>query len=361
MSKAKEHNSEKVVADGQRIEQNELYVGFCRDKNVRTVASAGGVVSAILLHALESGIIDAAVVSRIASESGKVSAVTEIVETREKILAHAGSYYIDTPVLHTLKSLRTYEGRVAIVALPCQVRALRKIFKKDKQLRDKVVLMIGLFCRGNLKVEFYEDYFRRHHIDPRIVEAINIRRGHLNGEVFVHCKDGSNRRLSFREMNMYRIAGVHAKAFCYWCSDHLSAEADIAVGDIFHPEYKLRSIKHSAFICRSDAGRQIIQSLIVSGFLEYEFFGLRKYKRYFAKLEEFSNNLGSRYLAASLMQTPAPQSKKGKVNLFHSLAWAIYLLNRNLSSTKRGRRFLFILPLPCISCMAYAVKMLSRL
>lgn len=343
------------------VEPNELYIGYALDAEIRSVAASGGLVSGVLVHLLEQGRVQAAVVSRIGAADGTIQAVTELACTRAEVLACAGSSYIDTPVVRRVKALRDYPGRLAVVALPCQVRQLRRLMARDALLQERVYAIVSLFCRGTVTPQFYEDYFARMGIDPGAVESVKVTRSHIRGTVSVRLRDGDVRSLKFQQMNAYRIAGFHAKPLCLWCDEHLGAEADIAVGDIFAPGVKDRPIKHSALICRTPVGVQVVEEMLRAQRLTLEHFGLHRYRTQFASNERFSNNLGPRSWPARLMRLGRGSGRRGWVNPFQMLAWALYFLSFHATRFRRGRRIVFRLPHFLISAWALLIKLLSRM
>jgi coenzyme F420-reducing hydrogenase beta subunit len=344
------------------IIRGELYAGYALDLDIRANASSGGIVSAILIDLLESGQIDGALVSRITSKNERITAVTEIARTREEIYLFGGSSYIDTPVIQKVQELKGFPGRLAVVALPCQARALQALFNHHPELRKTFPFIIGLFCRGNVTKLFYEDYFKRNHIDIGKIETLKVQRGHLQGDVTIRFVDGTDQIIPFLAINTYRLAGIHPKALCAWCAEHISEDADISVGDIFSPEFKREPIKHSAFIPRNEEGVKICENLISREVISARLVGLDIYHKSFRKIESFSNNLAPRYLAARLLGLKVPDKKPvDKKNLFHTMAWFFLFINRRLSNSNNGRSFLFRLPTPIISLMALIIKSLSRL
>lgn len=324
--------------------------------------SSGGIVSCILLDLLARGQIDGALVSRITTVAGHMGAVTTLARTREEILQCGGSSYIDTPVLQKFNEIKDTPGRYAVVCLPCQARTLHNQLERNPELREKFPVVIGLFCRGNVTATFYDDYFARIGIDTAQVESVRVKRGHLQGDVIVSLKNGGERTIPFMKINTYRLAGIHPKALCAWCDEHMSASADIAVGDIFTPEFKQRPIKHSAFIPHSPEAVSLLQDLETRGVLTAEFVGMQQYRQAFARIERFSDTLASRYPAARFTGQVVPrQPKPGRSNFFHVLAWIIMFQNKKLSQSEKGRRFLFSLPAPVVQAMAFLAKALSRL
>lgn len=343
------------------IEAGELYAGYALDSQVRAAASSGGVVSAILLELLARGHAGA-LVSGIGSGPDGVQATTIVAATRDQVLAHAGSSYVDTPVLQTIRSLADAPGPFAVVALPCQARALRRMIDRHDELRDKFWPVIALFCRGNVTAAFYDDFFRSMKIDPRRVRSLKVARGHVKGTVTARLDDESDLVVPFMKLNAYRLAGIHAKGLCAWCDEHDGEAADIAVGDIFMPEFKRREIKHSAFVARNARSRALLEELIARGCITAEPVGMDRYHRTFKRIERFSNQQASRKLPAWLVGLARPKGPlSGRFNVFHSMAWLIIFLNARLSRSRWGRRWLYALPRAVISGMAFLVKGLSRL
>ena len=341
----------------------EVYAGYAADEAVRQAASSGGVVSAILLELL------AGVPDRDTSRSGSPALVssigpggprTRLARTREEVLAAGGSSYVDTLVLRAVEELPDDVGRVAVVALPCQVRALRRRMQAQPALAGRIGPLIGLFCRGNVQPAFYDDWFARFGIDPAAVRSVKVRRGHVKGVVRVELEGGGVRELPFMALNAYRVCGVHAKPMCAWCDEHLAAEADISVGDIFTPPWSRRPIKHSALIARGEwAG--LVERMAREGKLVVEPVGREAYAGAFGRIERFGADLASRKLPARLMGFKAPPGRlPGRWSPLRSLAWLPYFANARLSRSRLGRKLLFALPRPLLTLEAVAIRALSR-
>lgn len=342
------------------IIQGELYAGYAAREPVRWRASSGGVVSAILLELIDRGHAGA-LVSRITSDASRIRPVTFLARTPTEVLDCAGSSYVDTPVVQAARRCRDLSGPIAVVALPCQVRAIRRLTAHDETLRERLFPVIGLFCRGNVDPEFYDAYLARRDIDPARVESLRVARGCLGGRITVGMKDGSERRLPFAPMNALRILGVRAKRLCAWCDEHMGAEADIAVGDIFTGEFIRRPIKHSAFIAWTQRGTALLRDLHRRGTLTAELVELDAYRRAFKRVARFTDSLASRSVGARLAGRNPPVLLTGRFDPFHAAAWSVILLNDRLSKTPWGKRLLFSLPDWLVCPMAMILKGLTRL
>jgi len=346
------------------IIQDEMYVGFSKNNSIRENSSSGGVVTGLLTYMLNEKIIDCAIVSRIISKNNKVRGISEIITSTNELLDFAGSSYIDTPVLSAVKKLDGLNVKVAIVALPCQIRVLRQFLGINKKIAEKVVIIIGLFCRGNVTYRFYDDYFKKEKICANNIEKLKIKRGYVQGKIIIDRSDGKHEEMSFKKLNFYRIAGIHAKTSCLLCDEHLAMDSDISVGDIFTPEFKNHSIKHSAIIPRSNIAVDVLKSITNKNQLIIKYFGIAKYLKCFHKIEKFGKNLKNRHIAAKLAginnSLIKNEYKEQSINPFHILSWALFFLNYKLSKTKSGRIFLFRVPMLYIKANAILIKALSR-
>lgn len=296
------------------------------------------------------------------SRDGHVRGITTLAGTREEILEYAGSTYVDTPVIDTIKQIKNDVNRVAVVALPCQARILKSQMARDPELRLKLFPIIGLFCRGNVTEKFYENFFNRFRINQAEIDSIRVKRSHIKGNVFIRMQSGAVSVIPFMTINSYRMAGIHAKALCCWCDEHTAESADIGVGDIFMKEFKKREIKHSAFVAHTPEANSLLQTLQQREIIKAEYVGWANYKEIFGRVEKYSDTLASRCLAARIVNLKSPKcNKKEKINLFHVLSWVIFFQIKKFSESESGGRFLFSLPSPVISFFAFLIKGLSRL
>ncbi|MCF7859947.1 MAG: Coenzyme F420 hydrogenase/dehydrogenase, beta subunit C-terminal domain [Candidatus Cloacimonetes bacterium] len=345
------------------IKKNELYVGFSNDDSIRNEASSGGIVTALLTYLLRNRIVDGVIVSRIESENGVIKAVSKIISDFEEIKHYAGSSYVDTPVLSTVKNIIAFKGKVAIVALPCQMKSYHEILSKNDKLKSKIILTISLFCRGNVTSKFYDDYFKKTHINTDNIERIKIKRGYIKGQVEIKRYNKEVEKVNFSDMNFYRISGVHSKRLCLSCTEHLGVNADISVGDIFTSQFKNHPIKHSAIIPRSGIALEILTNMINDAEITLKYFGADNYNKYFKKNIHFDSNLTSRKYAAKILGINLGNTawKPDTLNLFHVCAWLIYFANYRLSKNKNGNKFIYSLPKIYFRIAAYLIKFLSKL
>ena len=122
-------------------------IGHATESGVRYKASSGGVVTGLLIYALEHGIIDGALVTRMNKER-PWEPEPFIAKTRDEVIEASKSKYCPVPANIMIKELlNAHEGeKFAVVGLPCHIQGIRKAEQIYKKLKARVVLHIGLFC-----------------------------------------------------------------------------------------------------------------------------------------------------------------------------------------------------------------------
>ncbi|MEM3702932.1 MAG: Coenzyme F420 hydrogenase/dehydrogenase, beta subunit C-terminal domain [Candidatus Bathyarchaeia archaeon] len=193
------------------------------DKQILEVCQDGGAVTALLLHALEEGIIDGAIVTE--SEQDRPFFPHPILATTtHKILQSAGTKYFYSPsILAMAKAVEQKKGNVAFVGMPCQIRAVRKMQLAGlKKYVIPLKFLIGLACS---ECFLYEGLIESHihgklGIDPNRIRKINIK-----GKMLVSLDSGTV-AIPLAEVKEY------ARKSCHYCEDFSSELADISAGGL---------------------------------------------------------------------------------------------------------------------------------
>jgi len=221
------------------------------DKGLRQKGQYGATVSQLVIHGLETGAIDGAIM---AGKSKRYGLLPEpvLVRSRDQVVAGAGSKYTSCPTLKILdESLRQCD-KLAVVGRPCQVTALRKRIRCEPELSEKVALVIGLFCMWSLDYRKLAAHLSRE-IDLAGAQKVDV----PYNRFVVVCEDGP-RELDFEPIRQMR------NPTCDLCFDFTSEFADLSVGST---EYK---DDWNTLIPRTDAGRAAVDNAREAGALEVE-------------------------------------------------------------------------------------------
>jgi coenzyme F420 hydrogenase subunit beta len=224
------------------------------DPDVRDNGQDGGLVSAILIWALEHDIIDAALVSAVEGDGTSWKAVPAVARTRDEVLATAGSRY--TYSANTLAYAEAVEGgaeKIALVGMSCQasVPAVMSARKAGKVAR-RLSLSIGLLCSKTFDDAIFEDLFEaKYGLTRASIKKINIK-----GVFQIWTRDGEYHEVSLKEGHAWTREG------CKACPDFAAEHADISTGGIgAFSDWTLT-------IVRTDQGREIMAGMIADGVVE---------------------------------------------------------------------------------------------
>ena len=191
----------------------------------------GGVVSALLIKLLESGEIDGALVAK-PSERDPWKGVAHLTQTREDVIACAGSFYNQTLALGHL-DLKKYDlplkPRIALVGTPCEIQGLRAMqqrpFYWGASKVDAVVLTVALLCTKSFDYEglMLREIQANRGISLQDIDKIDI----IRGKLYLYDDEGA----TLLEEPIRDFHGAALKG-CDECADFLGVAADISVGSV---------------------------------------------------------------------------------------------------------------------------------
>ena len=202
----------------------EVFMARSKDAKVRSKAQYGGAVTTLLLLALESGLINAAITTK---TGGDKLPAASLARTPGDILAGAGSSYMAYPVLEALNRIpKDSKDKLGIVVTPCQAIALARMRLDPPAQRagvDNLKLTIGLFCTWALEYgRFYE--FLKNNVDLPKVKKFDIPPPPANRFDVYTGKDVKSFPLD--EVRKYRMPT------CAYCTDMTAEFSDISVGSV---------------------------------------------------------------------------------------------------------------------------------
>jgi len=200
-----------------------LVVAKAKNNDILKVCQDGGVATALLLFALENGLIDSAVVSGISQEK-PFYPVPKLAVTPKEILECAGTRYSYSPnILALAKGVKQKKANMAFVGTPCQIRAIRKMQMFGlKKYTAPLKFLIGLLCSECFA---YEGLMKKHIHETLGINLDNVRKINIKGKMLVTTKSGV-KTISLAEVKQY------ARKSCKFCDDFSSELADISTGGL---------------------------------------------------------------------------------------------------------------------------------
>jgi coenzyme F420 hydrogenase subunit beta len=221
------------------------YVGHAADQDVRYRSASGGLVSSLLVFALEEGLIDGALVTRMRRED-PLRPEPFLARTRDEILSAAGSKYCPVAANTVLRKILESDDRVAVVGLPCHIQGIRKAERRIPKLAKQIRYRISLACSLNFSFQGTTRFLEGLGIAPSRVAALEYRGRGWPGSVCIRLKDGTEWIVPYAEC--YRQLGPYSLRRCTLCSDMLGELSDLTCGDAWLPELVRTDKMGSSFV-----------------------------------------------------------------------------------------------------------------
>lgn len=239
------------------------YAGYASDYDIRYNSASGGLVTQLLLFALEEGLIDGALVTRMKKDN-PLEPEPFIAKTRDEIIEASKSKYCPVPANIMLKQIIKERGKFAVVGLPCHIEGIRKAELVYKKLREKIILHLGLFCSNVPSFLATEFLIQNMKIDDEITE-IEYRGGGWPGRMKIVSKNGYTISIPTSDYWGSGFGTYFSTMRCKLCIDHTCELSDISFGDAWLPEFLSDKSGWSIVISRTKLGEEILQNAALRG------------------------------------------------------------------------------------------------
>ncbi len=241
------------------------YIGHAIDQEIRYNSASGGLVTELLIFALERKIIDGALVTKM-SERNPLKPHIFIARTKKEIISAAKSKYCPVAANTCLREILKEKGKFAVVGLPCHIQGIRKAEELIKELREKIVLHLGIFCIHCPTFLATEFLLQKLNIEKEEVSKVDYRGKGWPGEMSITLKNGKIKSIPF--FRGWAILGSCFSAMrCTLCADYTCEFSDISFGDPWSllPELGKNEIGKSIIISRNRTGEELLQYAISRG------------------------------------------------------------------------------------------------
>lgn len=214
----------------------------------------GGVVSTLLIYALENDIIDAALVSGLEGDGTTWRAEPRVATTRQDVLDTAKSRY--TYSANLLAYPKAVEGgaeRIALVGMGCMASAPGAMqSRKAGKIARRLGFTIGLLCSKTFDDAIFEELFEAKYN----IKRADIKKMNIKGVFQIWTNDGEFHEVPLKEAHAFTREG------CTHCPDFAAEHADISTGGIgAFGDWTL-------VIVRTDKGRELMNALKEKGLIE---------------------------------------------------------------------------------------------
>ena len=224
------------------------------DEHVNETGQDGGLVSAILIWAMQHDYIDAALVSYLEGDKSSWKAVPGVAATPEQVLESAGSRY--TYSANTLaldEAVEAGHKRLALVGMSCQSSVPPVMWsRKAGKISKPIVFNLGLLCSKTFDDAIFEELFwAKYGLAREHMVKMNIK-----GVFQIWMDDGAYHEINLKECHAWTRDG------CTHCPDFAAEHADISCGGIGE------NANWTLTIVRTELGREIIDRMVAEGVIE---------------------------------------------------------------------------------------------
>jgi len=243
----------------------EVWEGYATDPEIRFTGSSGGMVSALALYCLEKegmgGVLHTA-----GNERNPLVNQTVLSRSREDILRGAGSRYAPVSPCGDLKWIEESPTPCVFVGKPCDAAAVRKAIKMREVLRERMGLILSIFCAGTPSSKGSLDLLDKLKINRMGIEELRYRGKGWPGLFYVKEKDGETAKtLPYKEA--WGFLQAYRPYRCHLCPDSTGELADIACGDPWYRKPDEDNMGYSLVLVRTERGRKILRNALREGYV----------------------------------------------------------------------------------------------
>lgn len=241
------------------------FTGYSNDHDIRYHSASGGMITQFLIWLLENNKIDGVVVTKFDKES-PLKVKSFIASTRDEILSAKSSKYAPVSLHEAISDLKkASKGRYVVVGLPCHIESMRKLMEIDKDIREKIVGLFGIYCSGSRTFGMTEYLMQSRKICINDINYLAYRdNGCLGGMVVKGDK------IDFYEdyqRYCHPLRTMFHPRRCLLCADHFAELADVSFGDIHVDHFKEDKIGINSIVVRNPVWQNFLLEAVKDGTL----------------------------------------------------------------------------------------------
>lgn len=244
-------------------------VGKATNETIFQNSQSGGIATALLAHLLETGQISGAIVATMQTATPPRGGVM-LAKSVDDLIDAQKSKYLPIPLLSALSQLKTVEGPVAIVGLPCHMHGLNNLISLYPNLESKISIKIGLIC-DRVQTNAVVDFFGLKAATQNMTHLTfrDKQRPSYPGNPVIKIESGD-------EIVLDASLRIAVKDFftpprCRLCFDKLNVYADVVMGDPHGLKGIDRKHGETLVLTRTQKGEDEILAAENAGYIETQF------------------------------------------------------------------------------------------
>jgi len=244
-----------------------MWTGYAGDPDMRRAGASGGVTTAVLIHLLETGRIDAAVVAKQGVTSPEKAGYF-FARTKEELLACTQSVYIPVPMLDALREFKPGE-RYAMTCVPEQSAALRVLQHAGHEAALQLEYVLGPYTGTALYPGAIRTLLRSHGVeDGDPITSLKWRAGEWPG--YLEVITASGRVVRSKKVYYNFLIPFFVTQSSLQSMDFANEFTDLSVGDAWSPRYEALGAGFSVVASRKPAMTALLKDMQQRGLLVLE-------------------------------------------------------------------------------------------
>lgn len=240
--------------------------GHAVDPEVRLEGSSGGVISALVIHLLESGQVDFVAQIAVSKQDPLLNAL-QISTSRSDILHAAGSRYSPSAPLQGLRELLITGKRFAFIGKPCDVAALRQYGEQNPAVKSQIPYMLSFMCAGIPSIRGTHEVITALGATREKVVSFRYRGDGWPGMARATHDNGESFEMDYTT-SWGTILNKHLQFRCKICPDGTGEFADVVCADAWYgkdgyPNFEERDGR-SLLLARTAIGRALVEAAMVT-------------------------------------------------------------------------------------------------
>lgn len=287
----------------------ETLTGFAVDEATRYAGASGGALSALAIHALETGLVDRVLHVEADPERATGNRMRWSL-TAQDVLDGAGSRYAPSSPLEFIDAALAEGGRFAFIGKPCDVSALRQLARHDPRVDRQIPIKLSFYCGGMPSSGGADRVIRAMNLDPAEVVRFRYRGNGWPGLTIAETEAGASGEMRYAD-SWGRHLSKEVQFRCKICPDAVGAVADIACADAWYgddsgyPSFDEQDGR-SLIQTRTPAGDALFRSAIAAGVLDAEPLDVGQIELMQPSQASRKRLIVARTLAARVLLRPVP-------------------------------------------------------
>ena len=331
-----------------------VYIAHSKDENIRKNGSSGGVVTTLLLYALEKKIIDGAIVVGMRSDQPWKYEI-KIAKTAEEIIEASQSKYTIVPLNSVLRKLESETGSFAVVGLPCHIQGIRNLQSIGWEPAKKIKFLIGLFCGFNLYFSATDYLINKMGVKKSDITSLEYRGRDWPGGFLIKTKNGTEKFIKKFYYNFVNVMFVPKR--CLLCTDLMNELADISIGDAWIEDIDKNG--WSTVVTKSEKGAILFKGAIDQNYIKYKEISKENILKSHSHLIRYKKKSVFVRLYLSKIK-PTYDCAIPNLMLREWLAGFLFLCLLKTLSNKHIKKIVCLFPLKLLGQIAYTYRWLIR-